>query len=84
MSQAYFMKTTEGTELKDLIKMPKGTIGTFILEAEDRNRFQSIVYSYAKRSTKGRKQRDIVIKSYPVVFDNFKEVKHIHLVEILE
>ncbi len=84
MSKAYYMKTTEGTEIKDFIKKEAGSIGVFMVNPCDRNRFQSVIHSYTKNRKNRKTERKINIKSFPIVIDGFEIVKHIHLVEIMK
>lgn len=43
-------KTTEGTELRHLVRERKGTTGTFRVQFEDRDKLLRLAHSYAVRN----------------------------------
>jgi rubrerythrin len=73
-----FMTTSEGTSLKDLVRTPIGTVGSFWCNSKtERNELQRLANGYAVRG-KGK----VTMKSYQVVED--EEVKYIIFVEVIE
>ena len=74
---ATWMFTTEGTKLKDLLRKPTGTTGTFVVSYEHRDALMKTVGSYTNRGGGAA-----TCKSFPVVFDGHELVQHIVFVTV--
>lgn len=70
-------KTTEGTELRHLVRAKQGTVGAFKVRIEDRDKLLRLAHSYAVRS-----KSKVETESAPIIL-NRTDVWYIVFVTVL-